>query len=300
MMHASRSKPRSWLVIIAISSALISLPRASAQTLPDPSTLQTSSQLQPSQWPLLASTVANLTNGAVSASTVIDTLSVCFAKPNTGSCRASFVRYYFNVTTNTCQTFTWGGCLGNGNNFDSAQACKDKCNVDQLQALLAASGLSASALAPVAATGTSPAVASGGAGSAGSQRAAGALTGADPLQQPAAGAPTSGPSPTVGASNPTTTTPAATTSPTPTPAIGVTTAPAAITTAPASLTGAAPTASPAASAAAPPTTTTPAVVAPAVPPAAQPSGAGSSPVVSGALLTLASVAATLLTLVVWV
>ncbi|KAJ9505793.1 hypothetical protein QJQ45_028064 [Haematococcus lacustris] len=258
---------------------------------------RTSSQLQPSQWPLLASTVANLTNGAVSASTVIDTLAVCFAKPNTGSCRASFVRYYFNVTTNTCQTFTWGGCLGNGNNFDSAQACKDKCNVDQLQALLAASGLSASALAPVAATGTSPAVASGGAGPAGSQRAAGALTGADPLQQPAAGAPASGPSPTVGASNPTTTTPAATTSPTPTPAIGATTAPAAITTAPAASTGAGPTASPAASAAAPTTTTTPAVVTPAVPPAAQPSGAGSSPVVSGALLTLASVAATLLTLV---
>ncbi|CAI9621035.1 unnamed protein product [Staurois parvus] len=36
-------------------------------------------------------------------------------------------RYYFDRTTNSCRTFTYGGCLGNGNNFKTKFECQHAC-----------------------------------------------------------------------------------------------------------------------------------------------------------------------------
>ena len=50
-------------------------------------------------------------------------------KAETGTCRASFEKWYFNVQTGKCETFVYGGCDGNGNNFASKEDCEGFCGV---------------------------------------------------------------------------------------------------------------------------------------------------------------------------
>ncbi|XP_066495791.1 BPTI/Kunitz domain-containing protein-like [Tiliqua scincoides] len=48
----------------------------------------------------------------------------CKYPPETGMCRAMFVRYYYNAETGRCEKFTYGGCGGNPNNFKRFRDCK--------------------------------------------------------------------------------------------------------------------------------------------------------------------------------
>ncbi|CAC5397522.1 unnamed protein product [Mytilus coruscus] len=52
---------------------------------------------------------------------------VCRLPKLHGPCRGSYPRYYFNFKTQKCEKFTYGGCLGNANNFESLTECRDKC-----------------------------------------------------------------------------------------------------------------------------------------------------------------------------
>merc|ERR1712215_358024 len=44
-----------------------------------------------------------------------------------GPCRAGFPRWTFIKETGKCKKFTYGGCLGNGNRFQSADECISTC-----------------------------------------------------------------------------------------------------------------------------------------------------------------------------
>lgn len=44
-----------------------------------------------------------------------------------GKCRASIPRWWYNVTDGSCQPFVYGGCEGNGNNYQSKEECLEKC-----------------------------------------------------------------------------------------------------------------------------------------------------------------------------
>lgn len=52
----------------------------------------------------------------------------CLLKKETGPCKALFTRFYFNSESNKCETFTYGGCLGNENNFMTEQECNKQCS----------------------------------------------------------------------------------------------------------------------------------------------------------------------------
>jgi len=52
---------------------------------------------------------------------------ICSLPSVTGPCRAMFHRYYHNVNTGHCEIFTYGGCAGNQNNFESIEECESKC-----------------------------------------------------------------------------------------------------------------------------------------------------------------------------
>lgn len=54
-------------------------------------------------------------------------LDGCYLKPDHGSCHASLTRYYFNKDTKSCETFTYGGCEGNSNNFEVEELCLLNC-----------------------------------------------------------------------------------------------------------------------------------------------------------------------------
>jgi|GEM_PF-774621 len=51
----------------------------------------------------------------------------CFLPPIHGLCQAAFFRYYYNPASQNCETFSWGGCGGNANNFDTFEACMEAC-----------------------------------------------------------------------------------------------------------------------------------------------------------------------------
>ncbi|KAM8832838.1 kunitz-type protease inhibitor 1b isoform 2-T2 [Spinachia spinachia] len=51
----------------------------------------------------------------------------CAEPPLTGSCRASFTRWYYDPLNRKCSRFTWGGCDGNENNFEKEDECSKAC-----------------------------------------------------------------------------------------------------------------------------------------------------------------------------
>ncbi|KAL2096432.1 hypothetical protein ACEWY4_008580 [Coilia grayii] len=53
---------------------------------------------------------------------------MCHAAPKTGPCRASLRHYFYNSSTGSCQTFIYGGCQGNKNNYATAEMCQATCN----------------------------------------------------------------------------------------------------------------------------------------------------------------------------
>jgi len=53
--------------------------------------------------------------------------SVCMLPRDSGPCRGSFTKYFYDYRTRRCRIFTYGGCEGNANNFDTADQCRQMC-----------------------------------------------------------------------------------------------------------------------------------------------------------------------------
>lgn len=53
----------------------------------------------------------------------------CEAAPEVGPCRAALRHWYYNSKTRTCQTFLYGGCRGNKNNYLDISSCMATCTV---------------------------------------------------------------------------------------------------------------------------------------------------------------------------
>ncbi|XP_029372903.1 papilin-like isoform X2 [Echeneis naucrates] len=52
----------------------------------------------------------------------------CRLPMKVGSCRAAFPKFYYDVTSQRCRSFIYGGCNANANNFESREACEAACN----------------------------------------------------------------------------------------------------------------------------------------------------------------------------
>uniref|UniRef100_A0A2R8PIS2 Tissue factor pathway inhibitor n=1 Tax=Callithrix jacchus TaxID=9483 RepID=A0A2R8PIS2_CALJA len=51
----------------------------------------------------------------------------CFLEEDPGICRGYITRYFYNNQTKQCERFKYGGCLGNMNNFETLEECKNTC-----------------------------------------------------------------------------------------------------------------------------------------------------------------------------
>ncbi|KAG8449638.1 hypothetical protein GDO86_016323 [Hymenochirus boettgeri] len=51
----------------------------------------------------------------------------CVELPDTGPCRAHFIRWYYDPEARRCMSFTYGGCAGNYNNFIKQSECMNYC-----------------------------------------------------------------------------------------------------------------------------------------------------------------------------
>ncbi|KAA0714701.1 Amyloid-like protein 2 [Triplophysa tibetana] len=66
--------------------------------------------------------------------------AVCSLEAETGPCRASMPRWFFNMQKGKCERFIYGGCAGNRNNFDSEEYCMAVCNRPTVCSLEAETG----------------------------------------------------------------------------------------------------------------------------------------------------------------
>ncbi|CAF0795267.1 unnamed protein product [Brachionus calyciflorus] len=60
---------------------------------------------------------------------------LCVKEPDSGYCKGSFVRYFYNVTSEQCETFSYGGCDGNENNFNTLEDCQKTCKKERINPL---------------------------------------------------------------------------------------------------------------------------------------------------------------------
>jgi len=51
----------------------------------------------------------------------------CKLPADTGPCKRSESRFFFNPLSQLCEQFTYGGCAGNSNNFLTVQDCQRAC-----------------------------------------------------------------------------------------------------------------------------------------------------------------------------
>ena len=51
----------------------------------------------------------------------------CLRRPEFGTCTNSTTRYYYDINCGCCKTFSYSGCEGNGNNFETEEQCLKKC-----------------------------------------------------------------------------------------------------------------------------------------------------------------------------
>ncbi|XP_063792292.1 protein AMBP [Pseudophryne corroboree] len=54
----------------------------------------------------------------------------CHVDPAPGPCLGSKVRYFYNSSSMACETFRYGGCLGNYNNFETERYCLQTCRTE--------------------------------------------------------------------------------------------------------------------------------------------------------------------------
>ena len=52
---------------------------------------------------------------------------VCGLPKKVGPCKAAIPRFFFNTKTEECESFIWGGCQPNGNNFETLEECEATC-----------------------------------------------------------------------------------------------------------------------------------------------------------------------------
>ncbi|XP_035199696.1 kunitz-type protease inhibitor 4 isoform X3 [Oxyura jamaicensis] len=55
-------------------------------------------------------------------------LDFCYLPSVCGNCKALFIRFFYNASSQRCEEFIYGGCGGNRNNFETRRECFQACS----------------------------------------------------------------------------------------------------------------------------------------------------------------------------
>uniref|UniRef100_A0A673C7E1 BPTI/Kunitz inhibitor domain-containing protein n=1 Tax=Sphaeramia orbicularis TaxID=375764 RepID=A0A673C7E1_9TELE len=68
-----------------------------------------------------------------SCRSMLQTMKVqnCMVTSDPGPCRAAFPAFYYDHKTSTCRSFTYGGCRGNKNRYNTMEECTNRCSQEQ-------------------------------------------------------------------------------------------------------------------------------------------------------------------------
>lgn len=53
---------------------------------------------------------------------------VCQLTSDSGPCKASIPRWFYDYNDGICKEFVYGGCEGNKNNYETREACESTCS----------------------------------------------------------------------------------------------------------------------------------------------------------------------------
>uniref|UniRef100_A0A914XIM1 BPTI/Kunitz inhibitor domain-containing protein n=1 Tax=Plectus sambesii TaxID=2011161 RepID=A0A914XIM1_9BILA len=72
--------------------------------------------------------ICQMKNGQAACIAIVDDKTKqCSQLPDAGMCEAAMPRFYYSRTSNQCLNFTYGGCGGNSNKFDTMEQCMERC-----------------------------------------------------------------------------------------------------------------------------------------------------------------------------
>ena len=54
---------------------------------------------------------------------------ICGLSRKIGPCRASSKRFFYNKESGECESFLYGGCEANANNFKKKETCETRCKI---------------------------------------------------------------------------------------------------------------------------------------------------------------------------
>ncbi|XP_026058539.1 papilin [Carassius auratus] len=57
----------------------------------------------------------------------MDERKACYLPKKPGECVSRYTRFYYSPELNKCMSFSWTGCVGNGNRFRSLYVCNATC-----------------------------------------------------------------------------------------------------------------------------------------------------------------------------
>uniref|UniRef100_A0A8B9BWH8 BPTI/Kunitz inhibitor domain-containing protein n=1 Tax=Anser brachyrhynchus TaxID=132585 RepID=A0A8B9BWH8_9AVES len=57
-----------------------------------------------------------------------DHADFCYLPSVCGNCKALFIRFFYNASSQRCEEFIYGGCGGNRNNFETKRECFQACS----------------------------------------------------------------------------------------------------------------------------------------------------------------------------